>query len=78
MILITNINLVKKIDIRVALLLPEPNAIESAALTALKQTREQGYQRGLVVMASWLSPPLSHYPQYHPLISAPFLLFAFW
>lgn len=33
---------------------PEPNAIQKAALNALKQTRNSGYQRGLVVMATGL------------------------
>lgn len=33
---------------------PEPNAIQKAALEALKQTRDRGYQRGLVVMATGL------------------------
>lgn len=36
------------------LLPPEPNAIQRAALQALKQTRDDGYKRGLVVMATGL------------------------
>jgi superfamily II DNA or RNA helicase/HKD family nuclease len=36
------------------LLPPEPNAIQKAALQALKQTRDDGYKRGLVVMATGL------------------------
>lgn len=36
------------------LLPPEPNAIQRAALQALKQTRNEGYKRGLVVMATGL------------------------
>ncbi|WAR43557.1 DEAD/DEAH box helicase family protein [Methylomonas rapida] len=36
------------------LLPPEPNAIQRAALLALKQTRIEGYKRGLVVMATGL------------------------
>lgn len=36
------------------LLPPEPNALQQAALQALKQTRDDGYKRGLVVMATGL------------------------
>lgn len=33
---------------------PEPNAIQNEALAALEQTRENGYKRGLVVLATGL------------------------
>jgi len=36
------------------LLPPEPNAIQQEALKALKQSRDMGYRRGLVVMATGL------------------------
>lgn len=36
------------------LLPPEPNTIQKEALTALRQTRDEGYKRGMVVMATGL------------------------